>query len=265
MYCTLQPQYGGGAAVYCGGGSPAISGCSFVSNAGAFESRGAIWLTSDGPFTIDDCLFESNTAGSGGGAIALDPLTMEAQLTLSRCTFVGNSARQGGAALLVGVSTVTDCTFYGNWSDMPDRGGALMLGGTAEIRNTIIAYSSGGGAAYCSNGSAVLECCDVYGNGGGDWVGCFEGQDGTNGNISLDPKFCDASGEDFTLEAGSPCQADYNPDCGLIGAWPVACGDPASVREPAEDDPPATATTWGGLKALFRCIRSANPCSVLPS
>jgi hypothetical protein len=68
-------------------------------------------------------------------------------------------------------------------------------------------------------------------------------QFGAEGNIALDPLFCDPQYDDLTINAGSPCAPDspYNPECGLIGAWPVACGGT-----------PAMPTSWGGLKSRFR-------------
>jgi len=112
------------------------------------------------------------------------------------------------------------------------------------IANTIIAFSQDGEAVYCHGGSnPTLTCCDVYGNEGGDWVGCIEDQYGINGNISEDPLFCDPENEDFTLHCISPCApfTPPNPECDLIGAWPIGCGGT-----------PTVATTWGGVKALFR-------------
>jgi hypothetical protein len=44
-----------------------------------------------------------------------------------------------------------------------------------------------------------------------------------NGNISLDPVFCDAPRGDLHIRDDSPCDADYNTSCGLIGALPVGC------------------------------------------
>ena len=66
-------------------------------------------------------------------------------------------------------------------------------------------------------------------------------QYGIRGNISADPLFCAPGEDDFRLQEGSPCAPDYNPDCGLIGAWPVGCGG-----TPTEE------TSWGSLKALYR-------------
>ena len=62
-----------------------------------------------------------------------------------------------------------------------------------------------------------------------------------NGNIALDPLFCDPAAEDWRLCAESPC-APGAGGCGLIGALPVGCSCPIAA-EPA---------TWGRVKALGR-------------
>jgi hypothetical protein len=68
---------------------------------------------------------------------------------------------------------------------------------------------------FCDQGgSAVLSCCDLFGNAGGDWTGCSATQVGINGNFSADPMFCGAQDEDFSLQSGSPC-LDVG-GCGLI-------------------------------------------------
>lgn len=68
----------------------------------------------------------------------------------------------------------------------------------------------------------TTSCTDVYGNAGGDWVGCLAGQDSVNGNFHADPLFCGADGDDnrFTLGGASPCA---NDTCGLIGAEDIGC------------------------------------------
>lgn len=91
-----------------------------------------------------------------------------------------------------------------------------------------------------SGGEIVLSCVDIWGNAGGDWVGAIADQFGQDGNISLDPRFCDAEDRDFTLAAGSPCVADAIPGCGQLGAWPVGCAWPTSspvVSSPVLDQP----------------------------
>jgi hypothetical protein len=92
----------------------------------------------------------------------------------------------------------------------------------------------------------VLQCCDVYGNVGGDWVGCIADQLGVNGNFSACPSFCHAEMGDFHLCDQSPCAPGNHPDgygCGLIGAWDVGC-----VCGPTGSKP----TTWGAIKSIYR-------------
>jgi hypothetical protein len=126
--------------------------------------------------------------------------------------------------------TLTGCTFAGNVS-----GGLVCdYSSSLSLENTIVSFSSGAVAILCLGGSDVtLTCCNIYGNVGGDWVGCIEDQYGINGNISEDPLFCDPDLGDFTIRGDSPC-APFSPpneECGLIGAWPVGC-EPVGVEGP---------------------------------
>ncbi len=76
------------------------------------------------------------------------------------------------------------------------------------LRNCILAFTTLANAVACGVGTSVeLQCCDVYGNYGGDWVGCLEGQLGINGNICEDPLFCldDNPEAPYTLHVNSAC------------------------------------------------------------
>jgi hypothetical protein len=123
--------------------------------------------------------------------------------------------------------------------------GAIYAGSygcTTTIENTIVAFSRNSVGVGCQpNYPPQLTCCDLFGNEEGDWVLFIADQYGVRGNIAADPLFCDAGSEEFTLYANSPCAPDYNPDCGLIGAWPVGCGQTAAEE-----------TSWGAIKAMFR-------------
>ena len=112
-----------------------------------------------------------------------------------------------------------------------------------SIDYTIIAGGWGPVPITCSGDPPVLSCCDVYGNGGGDWVDCIADQYGVRGNICEDPLFCNPAEGDFTIEDCSPCTqySPPNPECGRIGACPVGCGGSPVIRD-----------TWGGIKSLFR-------------
>jgi hypothetical protein len=115
-------------------------------------------------------------------------------------------------------------------------------GTTTRLESCIVGFN--GTATYCWSASIAISCSDVYGNAGGDWVGCIAGRLGVDGNFSADPLFCDAEGGDFTLSAESPCLPGNHPDgvdCGLIGAFGQGCG-PVSVEQ----------ETWAGIKARYR-------------
>jgi predicted outer membrane repeat protein len=140
----------------------------------------------------------------------------------TNCEFSGNTAFQGGAVRCTYSSPkLTNCTAVHNQCDHQGAGLHLVLS-SPEIDNTIIAYNSGGQGVRGYDSEPSLECSDVYGNEEGDWVGCIAGQAGTNGNISMDPLFCDPDNGDFTISQFSPCEPGHS-GCGLIGAYGVGC------------------------------------------
>jgi len=180
-----------------------------------------------------------NRAWWGGGCSA--EFTTLAVFT--DCVFWDNSA-YGTAGLVCGNETamVLDrCTFVGNASDALSTI-SVGMSSSLTLSNVIVAFNEGTEGVSCLHGgTATLACCDIFGNAGGDWIGCIAGYQGIDGNISEDPLFCDWQGGDLRLQLGSPCAPEHNPACGLIGALPVGCGTT-----------PVLETSWGGIKALFR-------------
>jgi len=196
----------------------------------ATDSRGAgVYCVGSAP-TLNNVLFVDNQvagAGLGAGIAAVDGSAPE----LHYCIFSGNESDHHAADVHLFDSTVLldHCTLYGGSAL---DGGVIFVddGGVAALRNTIVAFSQAGQAVECNgSGEAVLDCCDVYGNAGGDWVGCIEGQYGLT-NTSLDPQFCDAAGGDFRLWNYTPCVSEM---CGQVGALGIGCYEPSGVR-PAE-------------------------------
>jgi hypothetical protein len=128
-------------------------------------------------------------------------------------------------------AALVQCTFYGNGAP---QGGNISsdCSGTMSVENSIVAMSTQGAGVYRDSGSsAQLTCVDIFGNADGDWVGLIAGQYGVNGNICLDPLFCDPTEGDLFLREGSPCLPEHNPDCGLIGAFPQGCSQPSPVGD----------------------------------
>jgi len=174
---------------------------------------------------LDHCWFEENSTNPGGTGGGIYCTGDSAQLAY--CTIVGNAAgTAGGIRLSENEMTITYSTLAYNAAG---AGGAIYgHDGTLDLRNTIVAFSTDG-AAVAGSGSltATLECCDLFGNAGGDWVGPVAGQDGSaHHNIALDPQFCDAANGDYTLWSCSPC---LGAACGQIGAWGQGCADPQGV------------------------------------
>ncbi len=128
---------------------------------------------------IRDCVFRTNFASGGGGALAQepdDPSLPYPDVSLTRCTFDNNAVRPGsavdqgcgGAILLRGAGKVvlTDCVFRGNrggWGGcVANRGsGDLEMVNCLAIGNIA---SRGGAVLYNQNGSAKMQNCTAVGN-----------------------------------------------------------------------------------------------------
>ncbi|MFC1573279.1 right-handed parallel beta-helix repeat-containing protein, partial [Candidatus Eisenbacteria bacterium] len=232
-----------GGGIFCHDASPTISGC-IISNCEAGEEGAGILCRGSSP-TLTDCIFRDNTAGVRGGGISAYE---DSECTLESCEFYDNSASSWGGGIFHshGTLNLSYCTFAGNGIADSTGGGGLWCEGstnefenctlsdnsgdaivldecTTTLSNTIIAFTTWGEAVYCIglDNTLSVECCDVYEN---DMdPGCLAGQIRENGNINLDPLFCDRLNRDFRLNRYSPCLPSYNPDCGLIGAWAIGC------------------------------------------
>ncbi len=218
-------QASSGGAVDCSGGS--FVDCVFASNTAGDLDGGAINGTVD---LLERCTFEYNFAFLNGGAV------YACADTLRDCLFRNNGVASahgtGGAVSLQCNSYVANCTFY--WNSVapasPDAGGAALFisSGSSTITRTIIAnsHTSGEvpdvGVVACGGSSSIsVTCTNIYGTvGSGDWVGCISGLNGSNGNISADPLFCDADSGDFALASASP---SLNAACGRQGAFGLGC------------------------------------------
>jgi hypothetical protein len=171
-------------------------------------------------------------AADYGGAIS----STASSPTLERLTIIEGMAQTGGGGIYCsgGGPVIRNCTIVG--CSAPQGAGIYAAAGTQlTVEGTIIASSMQGEAVWCDEVSAAgLTCSDLFGNAGGDWVGCLADQAATGGNFSLDPLFCDAGGLDFSLAAMSPCAA--HPGCGRVGALGVGCGEedvPGPVTVPS--------------------------------
>ena len=148
--------------------------------------------------------------------------------TISYCVMYDNSAVRGGAVACVDANpNLINCTLANN--DGANGSGISCYQSSPVIENTIVAYNTGtpGEAVYCLDGTSdpSLSCCDVYGNGGGDYTGCITDQAGVDDNFNADPLFCGLGSNDYYVADISQC-ADGNAFCGTqIGVFGVNCTD----------------------------------------
>ncbi|MBU1699904.1 MAG: right-handed parallel beta-helix repeat-containing protein [Candidatus Eisenbacteria bacterium] len=254
-----------GGGVYIRGANGTFNDCEFIGNTST-SGGGVYGHAADPSFTR--CLFEENIAeiggaagfiyGGGGHFVDCTFLQNEAHqssaldghgmihTSFEGCLFLGNSNESWGMISMTKSSDMrfTNCTFWDN-----EAPGAVLFfeEQQAYLDNTIIAFNRMG-TAVTGEGTATLNCCDIYGNEGGDWVGGIAWQYGINGNISSDPIFCDPEIADLHIRADSHC-APFSPpneECDLIGALPVGCYPPTATGSASG------ITTWGRIKAVYQ-------------
>lgn len=214
-------------------GTPTFTYCQFIENSSDMSGGGFScgWGAEVCSPTFIDCTFLRNTAVTSGGAVT-GGKSDDGFAVFEYCVFSGNRSASGGGMYSSFYQVdVTHCTFSG---DSAGAGtGIYCADSSPAIENTIVAYGLEGAAIFCGGTSnPSLSSCDIYGNAGGDYVGCIAGRYHTNCNFSANPLFCDADSDDFSPAALSPCLPDNNP-CGvLIGASGQGCGAPAGTDPP---------------------------------
>ena len=108
----------------------------------------------------------------------------------------------------------------------------------------LITSGQSGSAVYYDGGSSVtLTNSNLFANAGGDWVDGLEDQAAEDGNLSVDPLFCEENpnvAANWQLDSTSLCLAAYHEGV-TIGAWGVGCG-----ADPVQQE------SWGRIKELYR-------------
>jgi len=163
-------------------------------------------------------LYSSTPCGGGILCVTSAP-------EIRNCIIVNNVATLGGAVFASqSAARFVNCTFIDNAA--PYGAGLFFYDESAIIlENSIVAFNVQGPSVSCYElGTAEFACCDVYGNSGGDWVGCIASQAGINGNLSVDPLFCSPTTGDYALADISFCAPENNSCAVRIGALGVGCG-----------------------------------------
>ena len=143
----------------------------------------------------------------------------------------------GGSGVIIERNSIWKCGV-----GLGGNGGGILASDVSNltIRDNIVAGCTGGGGIYAYSCPNILVLCnDVWNNMPFNYTGTMADQTGLNGNISVDPMFCDAASWNLLLHSDSPCL--NAPGCGRIGALGAGCG-PTAVQE----------SSWGKIKTLFR-------------
>jgi hypothetical protein len=184
---------------------------------------------------IEACEIKNNSSGHPGGGLTCEG---SSQLTIINSTIAGNSGyiHGGGLNLKGGTVSMQSCTITKNrvqrYNDEVYGGGISIRDANVQIDSCIIAFNTvldeGQGGGIWTNTQFGITCSDVYGNIAyidSNYSGIAD-QTGINGNISLNPLFCNINNEDYSLDSLSPCLPGHilNSCSTLIGALGVGCG-----------------------------------------
>ncbi|MCK4632062.1 MAG: right-handed parallel beta-helix repeat-containing protein, partial [candidate division Zixibacteria bacterium] len=206
LECDFEGNQGEeGAGVSCRNGSNAkFVDCQFIANI-AYYSGGGVFVENSAP-VFDGCMFIINQANDGGGIYV-----SHSSPRFDNCVIHHNEANSEGGGIMCYRSSAifSNCTITSNTFTVGEGEAVYIdknVDSTVVIENSIIAFNEGD-AVLChgTQGTLDISCTDIYGNTGSDWSGCIEGLGSLNGNLSIDPMFCDTTGGDYSISSSSPC------------------------------------------------------------
>ncbi len=238
--CLFDSNTALNGAFLCYNASPTLVNCRFTGNV-TTRSGGAIFLQDNCSPTITNCLFDHNRCDSVGGAIYINERGIvggSCEPLITNCTFVHNYGAAGAAIYI---------------DHDPNAGLAQPI-----FSKCLLVYNTGTAAVLNINGTPQANCSDIFGNPGGDWTDYLASQLGLNGNITTDPLFCDAKGDDFHPAGISPC-APANNTCGqLLGALEIACPFPRICGDVNDDGQ----VSWDDVTSLQAFYFACEPLAV---
>jgi len=249
---------------------------------------GGIVLTSIGPKTVRDCLFEENNGRQVGGGIAA---SSTGAFLVERCRFIANRAGgqgQGGGGIFTYVITdgitIRECVFHRNRCedefDIEAGGGGLWIaqnGQTgADVSDcTFTENEAARGAAVLIEPSSVgpmhpvfTRCIFAYNHATttnplfGVFSCGFPGQEAEGaiqcsafrGNLPSN-QFCAIDdGDVYRLESPTDvlfCDDTYSGLCENSTAFTAACGPMGGLSSCGTCVVPVKTASWGKLKAIY--------------
>jgi hypothetical protein len=225
-------QIGSCIVIQAMAGGPTIEGLTIENGANPVGAGGAIYCSGASPTIIDNLIVwnfagyfsdSPGSAGGKGGGIAV----FNGSPTIQRNTIVANTSAAGGLYLQGGAGTVDHNVLAYNF-DLAEVG-----------------FNSTSGFGYSCSGSAASVRDNIF------WANLPAQVDpscgslvGVDGNVELDPRFCNPSRflsvqADWSVRSDSPLAPGHS-----YYGWGAPTGTCAATD--------ALPTTWGRLKSRYR-------------
>lgn len=198
-------NYEEGGAVTLSNSDAVFVNCVFE-NSTSVRFGAGVFVKGTGSPKFFNCIFRNNGTGTAGSSedTSATPLAGGAVYvhsgtpSFTNCLFYGNKAAEGAViAIMDGKPTFTNCTIANNYCKYAYGGGLNDGGSVAVLKNCILWGNTAikGGNQIFNFGPAVSNA--TYSNVQGGWTG--------TGNLNSDPMFVNASGGDYKLQSGTPC------------------------------------------------------------
>jgi parallel beta-helix repeat protein len=177
------PGNGGGIALFAAG-TPTLQNNVISHNSSSGGQGGGIYIVNDSNALIVQNLFYANTGSQGGAIYFLVPSGSVGPVLVNNTIVGGSGVTQGSAVWAGGFDN--QVSFYNN----------LLIG------------LSGQNAVYCdatySSLPPVFTNNDAYSPSGSGLLGTCASEEGSNGNISVDPLFVSQTKNNYQLQSTSP-------------------------------------------------------------
>ncbi|MCB2229095.1 right-handed parallel beta-helix repeat-containing protein [bacterium] len=244
---TSNRATGGGGAVYVDDSSHlTIDSCTFEANEVDNYYRGGAILADSSVIAIHASSFVANSATQGGGvyfsrSTAVVSNSLIAHNTAEEQT-EDEAARGGGLAvescsLLLSRVTISHNRAAPSGFGETGLGGGLYAAGSAvTIDTSIISFSVQGAGVYAQDSVSLpsVSCSNIFGNADGDWIDGLASLAGNNFNFEVNPYYCDADADNFSLYDVSSCADSLSPCGAFVGAFGIGCINEAPVINSAD-------------------------------
>jgi hypothetical protein len=196
--------------------------------------------------TIKNNVFHNCRGGLGGAMyLQLSDVIVENNLFVQN----GTTAGAGTISISGGAPAIRNNTFHANEIPFGQEGVDLYaVGSDFTFERNIMSDAQGGAGIFCAGEqNAVITCNILWNSEFGAFGGTCGDALGTDGNVVVDPLFCNPSILDFGLCADSPA---LGGPCGVIGYVSPDGNCPSCAPTPVSSS--LELSSWGRMKARYK-------------